>query len=107
MSLATPIRDRFVKNSACTAQRPPQPARPPPYLNPGGARLHELRGMLGGTSPSMVRPPVGPHPRAHRRGLRSLQFVSLQFVRHTSQELLHQLPLHVDPGRCLSWLMSF
>ena len=36
MSLATPIRDRFVKNNACTSQSPPQPANPPPYLNPGG-----------------------------------------------------------------------
>jgi len=36
MSLATPIRDRFVKNNGCTQQSPPQPPDPPPYLNPGG-----------------------------------------------------------------------
>jgi len=34
--MATPIRDRFVKNNGCTAQNPPQPAKGPPYLNPGG-----------------------------------------------------------------------
>lgn len=36
MSLATPIRDRFVKNNGCTAQNPPQPPQPPPYLSSGG-----------------------------------------------------------------------
>jgi poly(3-hydroxybutyrate) depolymerase len=36
MSLATPIRDRFVKNNGCTAQNPPQPPQPPPYLATGG-----------------------------------------------------------------------
>jgi len=36
MGMATPIRDRFVKNNGCTAQNPPQPAKGPPYLNPGG-----------------------------------------------------------------------
>ena len=35
VSSATPIRDRFVKNNGCTAQSPPQPAKAPPYLNPG------------------------------------------------------------------------
>ena len=30
MSLATPIRDRFVKNNGCTSQNPPQPAKAPP-----------------------------------------------------------------------------
>jgi hypothetical protein len=36
MGMATPIRDRFVKNNGCTAQNPPQPPKAPPYLNPGG-----------------------------------------------------------------------
>ena len=36
MSLATPIRDRFVKNNGCTQQNPPQPPQPPPYLATGG-----------------------------------------------------------------------
>ena len=36
MSLATPIRDRFVKNNGCTNQNPPQPPEPPPYLSTGG-----------------------------------------------------------------------
>jgi hypothetical protein len=36
MSLATPIRDRFVRNNGCAAQNAPQPPQPPPYLNPGG-----------------------------------------------------------------------
>ena len=36
IDLATPIRDRFVKNNGCTAQNPPQPPKPPPYLSPGG-----------------------------------------------------------------------
>jgi poly(3-hydroxybutyrate) depolymerase len=36
MSLATPIRDRFVKNNGCTQQNPPQPPQPPPYLSTGG-----------------------------------------------------------------------
>lgn len=31
-----PMRDRFVKNNGCTAQSPPEPARPPPYLATGG-----------------------------------------------------------------------
>jgi predicted esterase len=36
MSLATPIRDRFVRNNGCTQQNPPQPPQPPPYLSSGG-----------------------------------------------------------------------
>jgi poly(3-hydroxybutyrate) depolymerase len=35
MNLATPIRDRFVKNNGCTAQNPPQPPNPPPYVSTG------------------------------------------------------------------------
>jgi poly(3-hydroxybutyrate) depolymerase len=35
MSLATPIRDRFVANNGCTPQSPPEPPQPPPYSNPG------------------------------------------------------------------------
>jgi predicted esterase len=36
LSLATPIRDRFVKNNGCMSQNAPQPPQPPPYLSPGG-----------------------------------------------------------------------
>ena len=48
MSLATPIRDRFVKNNGCTAQSPPQPAAPPPYLNPGGHICTDYSGCSAG-----------------------------------------------------------
>ncbi|HEY8943846.1 MAG TPA: prolyl oligopeptidase family serine peptidase [Polyangiaceae bacterium] len=30
------MRDRFVKNNGCTAQSPPEPPAPPPFLSPGG-----------------------------------------------------------------------
>lgn len=30
------MRDKFVQNNGCTAQSPPEPPQPPPYLNPGG-----------------------------------------------------------------------
>jgi hypothetical protein len=30
------MRDRFVKANGCTAQSPPEPAQPPPFLSPGG-----------------------------------------------------------------------
>jgi poly(3-hydroxybutyrate) depolymerase len=38
MGMATPIRDRFVKNNGCTIPQtePSQPPKGPPYLNPGG-----------------------------------------------------------------------
>ncbi len=48
MGLATPIRDRFVKNNGCTAQSPPQPANPPPYLNPGGHICTNYSGCTAG-----------------------------------------------------------
>jgi len=48
MSLATPIRDRFVKNDMCTSQSPPQPAQPPPYLNPGGHVCTNYSGCSAG-----------------------------------------------------------
>ena len=94
MSLATPIRDRFVKNNGCTAQSPPQPPQPPPYLSSGRARLHELRRVLERTSAPLVRPPVGSRP-----AVRGWDLGSLQFVRDTSEELLEHLPLHLDAGR--------
>ena len=52
MSLATPIRDRFVKNNGCTAQSPPQPPKAPPVSELRGPRLHQLRGMLEPGIPS-------------------------------------------------------
>ncbi len=48
MSFATPIRDKFVKNNGCTAQSPPQPASPPPYLNPGGHICTDYAGCSAG-----------------------------------------------------------
>jgi hypothetical protein len=48
MSLATPIRDRFVTNNACTSQSPPQPPQPPPYLNPGGHICTNYAGCSAG-----------------------------------------------------------
>jgi hypothetical protein len=47
-SMATPIRDRFVKNNGCTTQSPPQPANPPPYLNPGGHTCTDYAGCSAG-----------------------------------------------------------
>jgi poly(3-hydroxybutyrate) depolymerase len=48
MSLATPIRDRFVRNNGCTSQNPPQPAKAPPYLNPGGHVCTNYAGCSSG-----------------------------------------------------------
>lgn len=48
MSMATPIRDRFVKNNGCTTQSPQQPANPPPYLNPGGHFCTDYSGCSAG-----------------------------------------------------------
>jgi len=48
MSLATPIRDRFVRNNGCTAQSPPQPTQPPPYLSTGGHVCTNYSGCSSG-----------------------------------------------------------
>lgn len=48
MSLATPIRDRFVKNNGCTAQSPPQPPKAPPYLSTGGHVCTDYAGCSSG-----------------------------------------------------------
>jgi poly(3-hydroxybutyrate) depolymerase len=48
MNLATPIRDRFVKNNGCTAQSPPQPPNPPPYVSPGGHVCTDYAGCSAG-----------------------------------------------------------
>ncbi|HEY5962321.1 MAG TPA: hypothetical protein VIV60_37450, partial [Polyangiaceae bacterium] len=48
MNLATPIRDRFVKNNGCTAQDPPQPPKPGSYLNPGGHICTDYAGCSSG-----------------------------------------------------------
>ena len=48
MSLATPIRDRFVKNNGCTQQNPPQPPQPPPYLSTGGHICTNYSGCSSG-----------------------------------------------------------
>jgi hypothetical protein len=48
MSLATPIRDRFVRNNGCTPQNPPEPPQPPPYLSPGGHICTDYSGCSSG-----------------------------------------------------------
>ena len=48
MSMATPIRDRFVKNNGCTNQTPPQPATPGTWLNPGGHICTDYAGCSAG-----------------------------------------------------------
>jgi len=48
MSMATPIRDRFVKNNGCTVQTPPQPPTPGTYLNPGGHICTDYAGCSAG-----------------------------------------------------------
>jgi hypothetical protein len=48
IGLATPIRDRFVKNNGCTPQNPPQPPKAPPYLNPGGHVCTDYAGCSSG-----------------------------------------------------------
>ena len=48
ISLATPIRDRFVKNNGCTAQSPPQPPKAPPYLSSGGHVCTNYAGCSSG-----------------------------------------------------------
>ena len=48
MKLATPIRDTFVANNGCTAQNPPQPPQPPPYLSSGGHVCTDYAGCSSG-----------------------------------------------------------
>jgi hypothetical protein len=48
MNLATPIRDRFVKNNGCTPQDPPQPPKGPPYLSQGGHVCTDYAGCSTG-----------------------------------------------------------
>jgi len=48
MNLATPIRDRFVKNNGCTVQNPPQPAQPPPYSSTNGHICTDYAGCSTG-----------------------------------------------------------
>jgi hypothetical protein len=42
------LRDRFVKNNGCTAQNPPSPPRPPPYLVDGGHICTDYAGCMPG-----------------------------------------------------------
>jgi poly(3-hydroxybutyrate) depolymerase len=49
---AKPMRDRFVENNGCTAQNPPQPPQPPPYLSDGG---HVCTNYAGCSSEHPVR----------------------------------------------------
>lgn len=48
LGLATPIRDRFVRNNGCTPQDPPQPPAAPPYLSPGGHVCTDYAGCSSG-----------------------------------------------------------
>jgi len=48
MNLATPIRDRFVKNNGCSVQSPPQPPNPPPYSSSGGHVCTDYSGCSAG-----------------------------------------------------------
>ena len=42
------MRDKFVQNKGCTAQKPPEPAQPPPYLSPGGHLCTTYSGCSSG-----------------------------------------------------------
>ena len=42
------MRDKFVKNNGCTAQSPPEPAQPPPYLATGGHLCTTYSGCSAG-----------------------------------------------------------
>jgi hypothetical protein len=46
--MSLPLRDRFVKNNGCTAQNPPSPPRPPPYLVDGGHICTDYAGCAPG-----------------------------------------------------------
>jgi poly(3-hydroxybutyrate) depolymerase len=48
MGLATPLRDRFVRNNGCTPQDPPEPPKGPPYQNPGGHICTDYAGCSAG-----------------------------------------------------------
>jgi hypothetical protein len=48
MAMATPIRDKFVKNNGCTVQSPPQPPKGPPYLTSGGHVCTNYAGCSSG-----------------------------------------------------------
>ena len=48
VDMAKPMRDRFVRNNGCTAQNPPQPPQPPPYLSPGGHVCTDYSGCSSG-----------------------------------------------------------
>ena len=93
MSLATPIRDRFVKNNGCTAQNPPQPPKAPPYLSPGG---HVCTDYAGCSSGHPLRWCV--HQSGHGNADRRRDGGPLQFLRDTAQDLLQHLPLYLGPG---------
>jgi hypothetical protein len=42
------MRDKFVANNGCTAQSPPEPPQPPPYLSPGGHTCTTYSGCSSG-----------------------------------------------------------
>ena len=48
ISMATPMRDSFVKKNGCTAQNPTQPPQPPPYLSTGGHVCTDYSGCSSG-----------------------------------------------------------
>ncbi len=91
MSLATPIRDRFVKNNQCTSQNPPQPPQPPPYLMTGG---HVCTDYAGCSAGHPVRWCV--HQSGHTPGPNRRHVGPIQLMRNAAQDLLGELPLHLD-----------
>jgi hypothetical protein len=50
IGMATPMRDKFIKNNACTGPtgEPPRPPNPPPYLKTGGHVCTDYTGCSSG-----------------------------------------------------------
>jgi len=48
IAAARAMRDQFAKNNGCTAQSPPEPPQPPPYLVNGGHVCTDYSGCSAG-----------------------------------------------------------
>ena len=114
MSLATPIRDQFVKNNGCSGwtsdQTPPQtstnvsteppvPPTPSPYLNPGGHICTDYTGCCGRTPHPLVRRPV-----RSCTSYRRWHVGPLPIVRETSEQLLDSCPCTWTADDVWTWL---